>query len=35
MKPCEIEDFTEYVDEPNTEGFCRFTGEAKQWDVIK
>lgn len=35
MKPCELEDFTGYADEPNTEGFCRFTGEPKHWDVVR
>ena len=34
VKPCEIDDFTEGV-EPNTIGYCRYTGESKTWTLIR
>jgi hypothetical protein len=34
MKPCELEDFMELT-EPNTVGYCRYTGVPKQWAVTQ
>ena len=32
MEPCTLEDNQEDgINEPNEEGFCRFTGEPKTW----
>jgi len=41
MEPCTLNDHQEdiidghVINEPNEDGFCRFTGEPKHWGAIK